>query len=105
MRIIDGSTRFQSGRNQNLLTDDDVDALLEAYRDASSELDSIRQSTVDVDDIKNRGWDLSIGRFIEQDGSETVDVAGALAAMKVAELATASAQLVMHQRLEAAGYA
>lgn len=105
VRIIDGSQRFQSGRNQNALTDDDVAILFKAYRDPQLTTDKVRQATVPVADIEANGWDLNIGRYIAQEDAEAVDVSGALLAMREAESATALAQAAMHERLGAAGYA
>ena len=105
VRIMDGSKRFQSGRNQNALTDEDVAALFEAYSDAFAEPDRVKQATIDVSEIEANGWDLNLGRYIDQDESETIDAAHALIAMKAAEAATASSQAELHKRLKAAGYA
>jgi len=105
VRIIDGSKRFQSGRNQNTLTDDDVAALFEAYNDPTTEPEQVKQATVDIADIEANGWDLNLGRYIEQDAAETIDVAAALVAMVEAEEAASVAQTAMHERLKAAGYA
>jgi type I restriction enzyme M protein len=105
VQIIDGSKRFQPGRNQNSLSDEDVDALYEAYYDIEAEPENIRQALVEHAEIEANGWDLNIGRYIEQDAAETIDVTAALATMRQAEAATATAQEAMHERLKAAGYA
>ncbi len=105
VRIIDGSKRIQSGRNQNTLTDDDVAVLFEAYQNPDATPDNVKQTLVKHGDIETNGWDLNIGRYIEQDATETIDVQAALADMHTAEQATAAAQAAMHERLKAAGYA
>jgi type I restriction enzyme M protein len=105
VRIIDGSQRYQTGRTQNRLNDDDVTALLDAYGDPDAEIDQIKQVTVTIDEIAENDWDLNLGRYIEQDAAETIDVTSALQAMNDAEAATAAAQAAMHERLKAAGYA
>ena len=105
VRIIDGSQRYQTGRSQNRLNDDDVTALLDAYGDPDAEIDQIKQVTVTIDEIADNDWDLNLGRYIEQDAAETIDVTSALQAMNDAEAATAAAQAAMHERLKAAGYA
>jgi type I restriction enzyme M protein len=105
VRLIDGSERFQSGRNQNVLTDDDVAALFEAYSDPNARPDRVRQVTVSAADIAANGWDLNLGRYLARDAAEAVDVALALADMKAAESATDTARAAMHERLKAAGYA
>ena len=105
VQIIDGSKRFQPGRNQNSLSDEDVDALYEAYCDIEAEPENVKQTLVEHAEIEANGWDLNIGRYIEQDAAETIDVTTALATMRQAEAATATAQEAMHERLKAAGYA
>ena len=104
VRIIDGSKRLQSGRNQNTLTDDDVTALLEAYTDSTAEPDRVKQTIVEVAVIEANGWDLNLGRYIEEDAAEIIDVTTALNAMREAETGTATSQAEMYERLKAAGY-
>ena len=104
VQIIDGSKRFQPGRNQNSINDDDVDALYDAYCDIEAEPENVKQTLVKHADIEANGWDLYIGRYIEQDTNETIDVTTALATMTLAEESSASTQAAMHERLKAAGY-
>jgi len=104
VRIIDGSKRFRSERNQNALDDEDVAALLEAYTDADAMPDRVQQTTVEIADLKINGWDLNIARYVTQDEVDEVDVAAALSAMRDAEAAAAVAQIALHERLKAAGY-
>ena len=105
MQIIDGSKRFQPGRNQNSINDDDVAALYDAYCDIEAEPENVKQTLVEHADIEANGWDLNIGRYIEQQAAETINVTIALATMTLAEEGSASAQAAMHERLKAAGYA
>ncbi len=104
VRIIDGSQRYESGRSQNTLGDGDVAALLEAYLDPDVEADGIKQSTVDISEIETNGWDLNIGRYIQQDADEIIDVGEALTDLRQAQKQLAEAQLAMDKRLKAAGY-
>ena len=105
VRIIDGSKRFVAGRAQNSLSDQDVAALFEAYTATDAEIENVKQTVVDVSEIEANGWDLNIGRYIEQDAAEIIDTAEALKALRQAEQNTAEAQAAMDQRLKAAGYA
>lgn len=105
VRIIDGSKQFVDGRNQNELGDDDVDAIHSAYADSAAEPARVKQVVVGHDEIEANDWDLNIGRYIEQEPAEVIDVEAALADMRRAEAATATAQAAMHKRLAAAGYA
>jgi len=105
VRIIDGSAQFSVGRNQNTLSDDDVDALYAAYAESAAEPDKVKQAVVGHGEIEANGWDLNIGRYIAQEIAEAIDVEGALAEMRTTEAAAAAAQQAMHRRLAAAGYA
>ena len=105
VQIIDGSKRFQPGRNQNSINDDDVDALYDAYCDIEAEPENVKQALIEHADIEANGWDLNIGRYIEQQAAEIINVTIALATMTLAEEGSASAQAAMHERLKAAGYA
>ena len=51
VQIIDGSKRFQPGRNQNSLSDEDVNALYEAYYDIEAD-PNIRQALVEHAEIE-----------------------------------------------------
>ncbi len=105
VRIIDGSKRFQKGTNQNVLADPDLEALYEAYCDPDAQPEQVKQSMVSLAEIEANGWDLNIGRYIEQDAAEEIDVDAALADMRAAEQKALVAQAGMHERLKAAGYA
>jgi len=104
VRIIDGSKQFHAGRNQNVLDDSDVEALFYAYSDPLTESYTVKQAVVDHAEIETNSWDLNIGRYIEQDAAEAIDMSAALAEMREAEAVSAAAQQAMHEHLKAAGY-
>lgn len=120
VHIIDASRCFQEESSQNYLSDEDVITIVKAYqcpssRDqklsppAKSELSdvhhrSIKQTVVDIAEIKANDWDLNIGRYIEPDSPEVIEITQALADLRQAEQATADAQEAMHQSLREAGY-
>ncbi len=105
VRIIDCSQRFQKATNQNILDEDDVAAIFSAYQSADFIDDNIKQITVDIGEIKANGWDLSIGRYIQQEEAGIVDVKELLTDLRQAQKQLAEVQKAMDVRLKAAGYA
>ena len=105
VRIIDSSARFQSASSQNSLSSEDVAAIFAAYKKPSATPDGIKQAVVGIEEIEANDWDLNIGRYIEQDAVEAIDVGEALAEMRQAQKQLAEAKRAMDRRLKAAGYA
>ncbi len=105
--FVDGSARFAKGRNQNLMTDDDSDAILTAYRtgDDPDGEDGVHVRLVPHDEIKGNGFDLNIGRYVRVEAEEAIDLATALAAYEAARAARIEAEQQMFQRLAMAGIA
>jgi type I restriction enzyme M protein len=58
-----------------------------------------------VEEIKENGWDLNLGRYLKGEVAETVDVESALVALEEARQALAEAEAAMLDRLRGAGYA
>ena len=105
VQIIDGSVRYEKATNQNILSDEDVKALLDAYQDPASAPDGIKQAIVELSEIEANDWDLSIGRYIPPEETEVIEVSDALADLRKAQKQLAEAQLAMDEKLKAAGYA
>jgi type I restriction enzyme M protein len=104
--FIDGSKRFTKGKNQNELSLQDVQDLYEVYAGAGSEdKPDISARLVSVEEIKENGWDLNIGRYLKGEAAETVDVETALLALEEARRELAKAESVMLEKLRGAGYA
>jgi type I restriction enzyme M protein len=105
--FVDGSARFAKGKNQNDLAEDDIDAILTAYRtgdDPDGEGgDQVR--TVEHAEIMDNGWDLNIGRYLKTAAADTITVEEALTGFREAQAALRDAQTRLDQRLKAAGYA
>lgn len=107
VRIVDGSRRFEKGRNQNRMSDSDVEAILNAFRSSALEFDENRVTarSVTVNEIGNNEWDLSIARYVTPAEVKALDVATALTRYQAAQAELALAQEEFLQRLKAADYA
>ena len=104
--FVDGSKRFEKGRNQNRLRPEDVETILAAYRsgaDVDGE-EGVSVRPVPHAEIESNGWDLNLGRYIRGTAAETVDVATALAELWAAQAALREAEARLDERLRAAGF-
>jgi type I restriction enzyme M protein len=103
--FVDGSARFQKGRNQNFMAEGDMEAVLAAYRTGEDPdgQGGIHLRLVPFDEIKGNGFDLNIGRYVRAAAEEAVDLEVALAAYADARLARIETERVMFERLAAAG--
>jgi type I restriction enzyme M protein len=105
--FVDGSLRFTKGRNQNTVTDADIDALVDAYRTGSDPAGEhgAQVRLVDHTEIKENGWDLNIGRYLRAADAEAVDVPAALEHLALTQAALHEAERRLAERLREAGYA
>ncbi len=105
--FIDAQERFEKGKNQNALTDKDIDAIIEAYR-TSEDPDGeggVALRLVPLSEIEENGFDLNIGRYVSTHEEEVIDVATALTKLREAQVALQEAQDALDERLREAGYA
>lgn len=105
--FVDGSKRFEKGRNQNRLRPVDLDAIVKAYRtgaDPHGE-EGVVVRLVPNAEVESNGWDLNIGRYLRGAAGEDVDVATALAALAEAQRGLHEAEERLAERLREAGYA
>ncbi|WP_018639871.1 type I restriction-modification system subunit M [Parafrankia elaeagni] len=104
--FVDGSERFAKGKNQNVMSYDDIKALTEACRTGLApdgpEL-SAYVHVADFDEIKANGFDLNIGRYITKTTGKAVDLGTALVAYADARTQRLAAEAAMFERLAAAG--
>ena len=107
IRIVDGSRRFEKGRNQNHMGDEDVEAILAASRtdDTDYQERHVSARSVTIDEISSNDWDLSISRYVSVATAVEVDVATALSRYQAAQADLSLAQEEFLQRLKAADYA
>ncbi|MHB0929030.1 MAG: type I restriction-modification system subunit M [Candidatus Nanopelagicales bacterium] len=105
--FIDGSQRFTKGRNQNQMSDDDVQVLIDAYTTGSDpDGDGGAQvRLVPRSEIEANGFDLNIGRYLKQAAAEELDLDAALAAYVEARNARIASEQALFERLAAAGIA
>jgi type I restriction enzyme M protein len=105
--FVDGSARFVKGKNQNSMTEDDIDAVLAGYRDPETVNGDTHVHTALAShaDIEDRHWDLSVSGYVQVEVEQDIDVEGALEALREAELELAEAQAAMWERLKEADYA
>jgi type I restriction enzyme M protein len=101
--FVDGSNRFTTGRNQNQMGEDDVDAIVTAYRTGLA-LDDVPVRLVDHAEIKENEWNLNIGRYVTSRPEETVDAAVALASLREAQNRLRAAEARLADRLKAADF-
>ncbi len=103
--FIDGSARFKKGKNQNVMSQTDVDVLIEAYRvgeDPDGE-GGTNVRLVPLHEIEKNGFDLNIGRYIKVAAEETADLGAALVAYADAREQRIAAESATFERLAAAG--
>jgi type I restriction enzyme M protein len=104
--FVDGAKRFTKGKNQNELSEADVDDLFAVYESVGAESKTdIAARLVPLDEIKENAYDLNIGRYLKTEAAEVVDVGEALTALNDARAKLAEAEKAMIERLKAAGYA
>lgn len=105
--FIDASQRFTKGRNQNSMGDEDIAAVLDAYRtgeDPDGE-DGVHVRLVPLKEIAANGFDLNIGRYIKTRSDDAVDLPTALVAYEQARSARIESERVLFERLRVAGIA
>jgi len=105
--FIDASERFTKGRNQNSIGDDDIQAILDAYRtgeDPDGE-GGVHVRLVPDSEIADNSYDLNIGRYIKATAADTVDLPTALAAYEQARTARVESERALFERLRLAGIA
>lgn len=103
--FIDGSARFDKGKNQNVMSEDDVNTLIGVYRTGEDPDDEggTEVRLVPFEEIESNGFDLNIGRYIKVAAEETADLGTALVAYADARQHRISTETVMFERLAAAG--
>lgn len=104
--FVDASARFAPGKNQNSMSDEDIDVIHAAYakgEDIDGE-DGLSLRLVDMEEIADNGYDLNIGRYIRTEATAEVDVEAALAAYQEARMGLRAAERLLDEKLKAAGF-
>lgn len=103
--FVDAAARFAKGKNQNTMTADDTAAVVEAYRtgeDPDGE-GGVNVRLVPFDEIKQNGFDLNLGRYVQGASAEATDLPTAIATYQAARAARIAAEARMFAVLTAAG--
>lgn len=102
--FVDASARFVKGKNQNTMTEADVQATLAAYRTGEDPdgRGGIEVRLVPFDEIKSNDFDLNIGRFVRAAAEEGTSLEVALAAYATAREKRIGVEKAMFERLAAA---
>lgn len=104
--FIDARTRFKPGKNQNTLSDEDVEVIDAAYK-RSEDLDGeggLALSLVHRDKLREFDYDLNIGRYIQTETRAEADVDAALAALREVQEAMDVSRAALDLRLKEAGF-
>jgi type I restriction enzyme M protein len=105
--FVDGSSRFTKGRNQNQMSGDDVDAIASAYQrgeDPNGDV-GVPVRLVASDEIKNKAFDLNIGRYLKTAAADSLDLATALTNYQGARAKRVSSEQALFEHLRAASIA
>lgn len=104
--FVDASARFKPGKNQNSMSNEDIDVIHTAYakgEDIDGE-DGLSLRLVDLEEIADNGYDLNIGRYIRTEATAEVDVEAALVAYQEARMSLRAAERLLDEKLKAAGF-
>lgn len=100
--FVDGSSCFVKGRNQNQMSDSNVEEILRSYSgDAAMGAQVV---VVGQSEIEENGWNLNIGRYIKTASADTMTVEQAIKQMAEAQSGLRDAERRLSERLRAAGY-
>ena len=104
--FVDARERYAAGKNQNVMTDADIDGIASTFT-AAADADGpggIEARLVEHAEIADNDHDWSIGRYLATSSDEEADVDTALAAYREAVEALTQAQLALDERLKEAGF-
>lgn len=103
--FVDARARFHPGKNRNTLSDDDVEAIIAAYKRGNVEGErGLSLRLVDNAEIEQNGYDLNIGRYIRTETRAEADVDAALASLREAQEAMDLSRAALDLRLKEAGF-
>lgn len=103
--FVDGSARSSKAVNRNLMTEDDISALVDAYAqgEVPADVDGINLRLVPHDEIAGRGFDLRLGHYIDVAAEQSADIGSVLMAYADSRQRRIVAEAAMFERLAAAG--
>lgn len=100
--MIDGTKILTQKRAQNILTDEDVDRLYKLYTDFSDVEDYAR--VVSVDEIAEKGYDLSVNKYVSYHQEAVKPYAEVMAEFGRAVADVKAASLKFRDLMKAGGY-
>lgn len=104
--FIDASSRFKPAVNQNIMSEDDIEVIDAAYmrgEDIDGD-DGLNLRLVDIDELEGNGFDLNITLYIKSELVAEANVEGALTAYREARERLNAADVVLAEKLKAAGF-
>ena len=102
--FIDARAKFTPGKNQNTLSDEDVDAIDTAYQNGVDPSEALNIRLVDHSEIKQNAYDLNIGQYLQTEVGAEADVQAALAKYRDSQLTMDRARAALDRRLTEAGF-
>ena len=101
--FLDGSQDYQEGKNQNTLSNQDIEKIVEAY-DKYGEVEKYCRS-VGIEEIRENDYNLNIARYIDTtEEEEQIDVAAALVELYKLEQERQEIETVMYRYLKELEY-
>jgi type I restriction enzyme M protein len=102
--ILNGAEQFESGRAQNYLRDNHIDALNQAYL-AFEDVDRLAK-VVDTDELAEHDYSLNISRYVNLgEEAEVIDVAAEVENLSALIAERDAAEVKMSNFLKELGYA
>ena len=101
--FIHGAEEMVAGKNQNLLSDENVNKLVQAFKEFRDEERFAR--VVDLDEIEKNDWNLNIARYVDTaEPEEPIDVAEEYKKLKELTAKRNAAEKKMDEYLKELGY-
>ncbi|WP_026702930.1 type I restriction-modification system subunit M [Salibacterium aidingense] len=101
--IVDGSNEYQEGRNQNILRDEDIENIVQAYNAWEDQEKYCR--IVDLEEVEENDYNLNIARYIDTtEEEEEIDVQAAVGDLKKLEQERNDIEEKMYGYLKELGY-
>lgn len=104
--FIDATNRFSPGKNQNTMSDEDIDVIDAAYKQAVDidGVDGISLRLVDLVEIEDNGFDLNIGRYLKNEAVVEANVEEALMAYHESRKRLTAVEKTLAFKLKVAGF-